>query len=107
MSEEKHPLDIVPHLKKLTQDVLFGEVWEDQSLSKRDRSLVTCAVLASQYRTAELEFHLGFALQNGVKKEELLAMITHIAFYSGWPTAVNAGKVACQVFEEHDNAKSE
>lgn len=102
MSKPKHPLDLLPHLKKLNQEVLFGEVWEHPDLSKRDRSLVTCAVLAALYRTSELEFHMKFALENGVKKEELLALITHVAFYAGWPTAVNAGRVALEVLPHDD-----
>jgi len=91
---------MLPHLKKLSQDVLFGDVWEQPDLSKRDRSLATCAILAAQYRTAELEYHMKLALKNGVRKAELLALITHVAFYSGWPSAVNAGRVAVDVLGE-------
>lgn len=99
MSEAKHPLDLVPDLKALNAEVLFGKVWEDSRLSKRDRSIATCAILAALYRTKELEFHLDFARQNGVEKEELLALITHVAFYAGWPCAVNATRVAEDVLK--------
>ncbi len=89
--------EMIPQFGKLRDNVLFGDVWEQPELSKRDRSLVTCSVLAALYRTPELKGHLRRALDNGVKKEELFGMITHIAFYSGWPTAVNAGRVLQEV----------
>jgi 4-carboxymuconolactone decarboxylase len=95
-----HPFEILPHLKELSESVLFGDVWERPELSKRDRSLITCSVLAAQYRTAELEHHMKLAVQNGVTQDELRGLITHIAFYSGWPSAMNAGRVALSVFEE-------
>ena len=77
-----------PKLGTLRDDVLFGDVWEGTDLSKRDRSLVTISVLTALYRTEELKGHLQRALDNGVTKEEIGGMITHLAFYSGWPTAV-------------------
>jgi len=96
------PYEFIPKLGQLRDDVLFGDVWEQTDLSKRDRSLVTVAVLASHYRTDELRGHMQRALDNGVTKEELKGLITHIAFYSGWPTAVNAGRVAVEVFGDDD-----
>ena len=87
-------------LGKLRDEVLFGDVWEQPELSKRDRSLVTCSVLAALYRTPELEGHLQRALDNGVTIDELKGMITHVAFYSGWPTAVNAGRVLQKILEK-------
>lgn len=98
MSQDKHPLDLVPDLKALNADILFGKVWEDARLSKRDRSIATVAMLAAMYRTKELEFHLDFAQKNGVTQDELKALITHVAFYAGWPCAVNATRVADDVF---------
>ena len=92
--------EMIPQLGKLRDEVLFGDVWEQPELSKRDRSLVTCTVLAALYRTPELEGHLQRALDNGVTKKELCGMITHVAFYSGWPTAVNAGRVLQKVLGE-------
>ncbi len=91
------PYEFIPKLGQLRDDVLFGDVWEQTDLSKRDRSLITVAVLASHYRTEELRGHMQRALDNGVTKDELKGLITHIAFYSGWPTAVNAGRVAVEV----------
>lgn len=90
-----------PKLGELRDDVLFGDVWEQTDLSKRDRSLVTISVLTALYRTEELKGHLQRALDNGVTKEEIGGMITHLAFYAGWPTAVNAGRVAIEVFENN------
>ena len=99
---KKTPYEFIPKLGQLRDDVLFGDVWEQTDLSKRDRSLITVAVLASHYRTDELRGHMQRALDNGVTEDELKGLITHIAFYSGWPTAVNAGRVAVDVFGDHD-----
>lgn len=92
--------DIAPALADYTDQVLFGEVWERPGLSPRDRSLVTVASLVSQYRSNELPFHLKKALENGVSHDELVELITHLAFYSGWPTASTALTIARRVFEE-------
>ena len=91
-----------PKLVDLTDNVLFGDVWERPGLSKRDRSLITCATLVALNRTEQQTGHFQRALNNGVKKEELLELITHLAFYSGWPTAMSAANVAKKVFEEGD-----
>ena len=69
-----------PKLAELRDNVLFGDVWEQTDLSKRDRSLVTISVLTALYRTEELRGHLRRALDNGVTKEEIGGMITHLAF---------------------------
>ena len=92
--------DIAPKLAELTDKVLFGDIWERKELSKRDRSLITVAALVALNRTDQLRFHLQRALENGVKKQELIEEITHLAFYSGWPTAVNAVTVAKDVFSK-------
>lgn len=94
--------DIAPALDDLTQGVLFGEVWERPGLSKRDRSLVTVAALVAGYRTNELPFHFGRALENGVTREELIEAITHLAFYAGWPAASTAVGIARQVFADRE-----
>jgi 4-carboxymuconolactone decarboxylase len=91
---------IAPALADYTDRVLFGDVWERPGLSKRDRSLITVATLVALYRTNELPFHLKKALENGVSRTELVELITHLAFYSGWPTANSAVAVARRVFEE-------
>lgn len=91
--------DIAPALAGYTDDILFGDVWQRPSLSPRDRSLITVASLIALYRTNELPFHLKYALQNGVTRDELVEMITHLAFYAGWPTASTAIGIARKVFE--------
>ncbi len=91
---------IAPHLAQLTTNVLFGDLWERPGLSKRERSLITVAALTALYRTDQLRSHIRRALANGVTKEEIGELITHIAFYGGWPTAANAVQVAKQVFDE-------
>jgi 4-carboxymuconolactone decarboxylase len=92
--------DIAPALGEYTDTVLFGDVWKRPGLSPRDRSLVTVASLVALYRTNELPFHLKRALENGVTKDELIELITHLAFYSGWPTANSAVAIARKVFAE-------
>lgn len=90
--------DVAPKLAQLTDDVLFADVWERKDLSRRDRSLITVAALVAMNRPDQLRFHLGRAVENGVKQEELIEAITHLAFYSGWPNAVTAMTVAKEVF---------
>ena len=91
---------VAPHLAELSADVLFGDVWERPELSKRDRSLITVAALIALYRSGQLRGHIGRALDNWVTKEEIGEVITHMAFYAGWPTAANAAQIAKQVFDE-------
>jgi 4-carboxymuconolactone decarboxylase len=93
--------DIAPALADYTDTVLFGDLWERPGLSPRDRSLITVAALVALYRTNELPFHLKKALDNGISREELVELITHLAFYSGWPTANTAVAIAQHVFEEN------
>lgn len=90
--------DVAPKLAELTDDVLFGDIWERLGLSKRDRSLITVATLVALYRGRELPAHLNRALDNGVSQDELIELITHLAFYAGWPTAVSAIAAAREVF---------
>lgn len=92
--------DFAPKLIELTDDVLFGDVWERVELSKRDRSMVTVTALVALGRTEQLPGHLRRARNNGVTQDELVELITHVAFYSGWPTAMSAAMVAKQVSEE-------
>lgn len=100
----RNPLEalktVTPKLMDLTEKVLFGDVWERPGLSKRDRSLITVAVLTALYRPEQLHGHVQRALANGLSKEEIGELITHVAFYAGWPSAVTAATVAHGVFEE-------
>lgn len=94
----------VPKLVDLTQDVLFGDVWERKELSKRDRSLITCAALVALNCTEQLKGHSERALNNGVTRSELTELITHLAFYGGWPAAMSAAMVVKDVFAAQDEA---
>lgn len=86
--------DFAPKLAELTDQVLFGDIWERPGLSKRDRSLLTVSALIALNRPEQLRHHLQRALQNGVAKTELIEAITHLAFYAGWPAAMSAVAVA-------------
>jgi 4-carboxymuconolactone decarboxylase len=87
-----------PKLAELTDDVLYGDIWERPQLSKRDRSLITVAALIAMNRPDQLRSHLARARQNGVTEDELIETITHLAFYAGWPSAVSAVAIAKDVF---------
>jgi 4-carboxymuconolactone decarboxylase len=80
----------VPPLADISDRVLFGEVWERRQLGKRDRSLITVACLIALCRDEQLPFHLQTALENGVSRQELDEVVTHLAFYAGWPAAATA-----------------
>ncbi|MEV0615636.1 carboxymuconolactone decarboxylase family protein [Nonomuraea sp. NPDC050404] len=92
--------DFAPQLVRLTDEVLFGQVWPDEGLSRRDRSLVTVAALVALYRGNELPFHLRTAMDNGLSAEELKHVITHLAFYAGWPNAMTAMTALKKILEE-------
>lgn len=95
--------DVAPGLADLSDRVLFGEVWERPGLSKRDRSLVTVAALVAGYRHNELPGHVRRALANGVTRDELVELVTHLAFYAGWPAANTAVPVLRAAFAaEHE-----
>ena len=90
--------DFAPKLAQLTDDVLFGDVWERSELSKRDRSLITCAALVALGKTEQMTFHFPRAIENGVTQDELVELITHLAFYAGWPSAMSAATRAKELF---------
>ena len=92
--------DFAPKLVELTDEVLFGDVWERPGLAKRDRSLITVATLVALNRTEQLEGHLQRAIDNGVTLDELIELITHLAFYAGWPNAMTAIITAKRLFGE-------
>ncbi|MBQ0912922.1 MULTISPECIES: carboxymuconolactone decarboxylase family protein [Streptomyces] len=91
---------IAPKLVEVTNEVLFQDVWERPGLSPRDRSLVTVSVLAALYRSEQLPYHLGVALDNGLTAEELSEAITHLAFYAGWPNAMTAITLLKKIADE-------
>jgi 4-carboxymuconolactone decarboxylase len=90
----------VPKMIEVTEQVIYGDIWERPGLSKRDRSLVVLATLIGTYRPEQLRGHLARALDNGVTKAEIAEVITHMAFYSGWPASMTAARIATEVFEE-------
>ena len=95
---------ITPPLATYTDEVLFGDVWKRTELGPRDRSLVTVAALIAGGHTLQMTGHFNRALDNGVKPGEIAAVITHLAFYSGWPRAVSAIGVAKDVFAQRGTA---
>lgn len=90
--------DVDPKLAELTDNVLFGDVWERPGLAKRDRSLITVAALIALNRPEQLRSHMELARRNGVTEQELVETITQLAFYAGWPNAISAVGVAREVF---------
>src|SRR5689334_20116508 len=92
--------DFAPKLAELTDEVLFGDVWERAELSKRDRSLITVAALIAKGNTEQLTAHLNRARNNGLSETELAEVIIHLAFYAGWPRAMSAVRVAKEVFKK-------
>lgn len=92
--------DFAPNLAELTDNVLYGDIWERPELSKRDQSLVTVAALLALNRPDQLRSHLIRARENGVTQQEVAETITHLAVYAGRPNAVNAIAVAREVFEQ-------
>ena len=86
-----------------TNTIVYGDVWERPGLSKRDRSLITVAALTAMHRPMQLKTHVGRALANGVTKEEIAEIITHMAYYAGWPAAMTAAQGAVDVYEEQDD----
>src|SRR2546428_12105672 len=89
---------VAPALEKYTQARLLGEVWKRPGLAPRDRSIVTLAALIARNQTIEMPYYVNFALDNGVKPREISEIITHLAFYSGWPNAMSAVAAAKGVF---------
>jgi 4-carboxymuconolactone decarboxylase len=92
--------DTALELARLTEDVLFGQVWADTALSQRDRSLITVAALVALGRTEQLRSHLRRALDNGLGKDELAATMTHLAFYAGWPAGMTGATELKKITEE-------
>ena len=95
----ENPYPAAPYLSELESTVLFGDIWQRPGLSPRDRSLVTVAVTQALYRTEELREALDQALDNGVTRDEIAELMTHVTMYAGWPTGSNASRVAIRVYE--------
>ena len=97
--------EFAPKFAELNDDVLFGEVWSrEDKLSPRDRSMITVsALMASGILDGSLKYHISHAKENGVTKEEMSEIITHLAFYAGWPKAWAAFNMAKETYSEEDN----
>lgn len=93
--------ELAPKLVDLSDNLLLGDIWERPALAKRDRSLITVATLIALNKIDSLRFHLEIALDNGLSQEELIEVITHMAFYSGWPSAMSALALAKEVFSSN------
>ncbi|MFD1392042.1 carboxymuconolactone decarboxylase family protein [Lacticaseibacillus jixianensis] len=94
-----HLGEVAPQFAALNDDVLFGQVWAKESeLPARDRSLITCAALMAQGLFPQLKAHMAIAKDNDVTKTEMFALITHLAFYAGWPKAWSAFPLAEEVY---------
>lgn len=98
MTKRTH-YDAVPQLRRLRDDVLYGDVWQQPELKIRDRSLVTCAILATLGKSNELEYHMELAIKNGVSADELRGLVVQVSFYAGWPAGINTAKAGMAVFE--------
>lgn len=96
--------EFAPEFAKLNDDVLFGEVWNrEDKLSLRDRSLVTVVSLMSQGLVdSSFKYHLESAKKNGITKEEIAEILTHAAFYAGWPKAWAAFRMAKEVWNDEE-----
>ncbi|WP_223902831.1 carboxymuconolactone decarboxylase family protein [Lactobacillus laiwuensis] len=93
--------DFAPKFAELNDDVLFGEVWSrEDKLSAHDRSLITCAALMAQGAFPQLKSHMIMGKKNGITKDEMVELITHLAFYCGWPKAWSAFGQAQEVFAD-------
>ncbi len=90
-SLDRHTLaKIAPKLAEVSSQLLFNDIWQRETLSPRDRSLITLSALAAMGRVQQIPWHLDFARQNGLQQEEIVEAFTHLAFYIGWPAAVTA-----------------
>ena len=99
--------DLSPKLAELTDDVLFGDIWERDGLAKRDRSLATISTLIATGAFEQLRSHIAIGLANGLTKDEIVETIVHLAFYAGWPKAMSAIQVARDVFQAQQDAQEE
>lgn len=97
--------DMSPEFSNLVQEVVFGAVWSDPTLDTRLRSFITMSALIALDRQPELRIHFRGALNLGIPREQIIALISHLAFYGGMPVAVNSLRTAKEVFEKWDAAK--
>lgn len=82
--------NLAPKLAELSQEILFNDIWKREALTPRERSLLTLGALTALGRVQQLPWHIDFAQQNGLTREQIVEAFTHLAFYAGWPAAVSA-----------------
>lgn len=93
--------DFAPQFAEFNDNVLFGEVWSDDTLDLKTRSIITVTCLVSKgLIDSSFQYHLASAKANGVTKEEMAALLTHVAFYAGWPNAWAAFRMAKEVYDD-------
>lgn len=93
--------DFAPKFAELNDDVLFGQVWSrENQLSAKNRSMITCSALMAQGLFPQLESHMKIAKSNGITKDEMVEIITQLAFYTGWPKAWSAFALAKKVYQD-------
>lgn len=81
---------LAPKLAELSQEILFNDIWKREVLTPRERSLLTLGAMTALGRVQQLPWHIDFAQQNGLTREQIVEAFTHLAFYAGWPAAVSA-----------------
>jgi 4-carboxymuconolactone decarboxylase len=91
---------VAPGIVRYTTDVLFRDLWLRPDLAPRDRSLVTVSALIASGQVAQITYHLNRAMDNGLTQEQVAEVLTHLAFYAGWPNAFSALPVVKDVFEK-------
>jgi 4-carboxymuconolactone decarboxylase len=91
---------VAPKLAETAEHVLFGDIWERPGLTKRDRCLITIGALVASYRPLQLPFYMNYALQNGVTRDELGELLTHVSFYAGFPAAITAADALAEVLAD-------
>ena len=94
--------DFTKKLQNFVTEYAWGTVWQDETIDKKTRSMINVALLAGLPRHEELRLHLKGALNNGVSKEEIAAILLHIGVYAGAPCAVSGFKIAKEIFAEYD-----
>ncbi|MCY7008078.1 carboxymuconolactone decarboxylase family protein [Fusobacterium simiae] len=93
--------EFAPKFAEVNDDVLFGEVWSrEDKLSAKLRSIVTISALISGGNIEQLSYHIEKGKENGITKEEIAEIITHIAFYVGWPKAWSAFNIAKEIYKD-------
>ncbi|WP_165004659.1 MULTISPECIES: carboxymuconolactone decarboxylase family protein [unclassified Enterococcus] len=93
--------EFAPKFAELNDEVLFGEVWSrEEELALHQRSLITISALISGGNFEQLPAHLKIGKQNGITKEEIAEVITHLSFYVGWPKAWSAFNIAKEIYQE-------